>query len=303
MKTMKKLMMISAVLVILASGVSCSIQDMIADALSSGMGESFTGEDDPELVGDALPFALKLYDSILEQTPRHVNLLLATGSAYVMYANAWVQTPAEMLPLARQNEKQAMFARAKKLYLRGQTLVMRALEVKYPGFASELASDNPERMLARCGKTDVPFLYWSCAGLFAAYSTDPFDLELGHKLTRTVLLMQRALELDPAFNSGAIQDFFISYYGSMPAGMGGDEEKARDFFEAALAVSEGANPSPYLSYALSLSVKKQNREEFRKMLEKALAVDPDVNPGNRLAVIIAQRKARWYLEHIDDFFI
>jgi predicted anti-sigma-YlaC factor YlaD len=38
-------------------------------------------------------------------------------------------------------------------------------------------------------------------------------------------------------------------------------------------------------------------------LEKALAVDPDADPGNRLANLVAQRRARWLLKHIDDLFL
>lgn len=283
---------------------SCSINDMIADALSSGMGQSFTGEDDPELVGDALPFALKLYDSILENSPHHVNLLLATGSAYIMYANAWVQAPAEMLPLSKQDENAMRLARAKRLYLRGYTMVMKALEVKYPGFEEALKTEHASsRMLERCMMTDVPLLYWSCAGLFAAYSTDPFDLELGLRLSAAVRMMERAYLLDPAFNNGSIPDFFISYHGSMPVGMGGDDTRALEFFNKTVELSNDSNPACYVSYALSVLIRKQDREGFREMLEKALTIEPGLNPQNRLAVIITQKKARWYLDHIDDFFI
>mgnify|MGYP006309743197 CR=1 FL=1 len=82
---------------------SCSIQKMavgaVADALGGGTtgGTSLTGDNDPELVGDALPFALKLYEILLEETPEHTGLLLTTGMGYVMYANAFVWTPADMM--------------------------------------------------------------------------------------------------------------------------------------------------------------------------------------------------------------
>ena len=38
---------------------------MVADTLASG-GDTFTRDDDPDLVGQALPFALKLYESLLD---------------------------------------------------------------------------------------------------------------------------------------------------------------------------------------------------------------------------------------------
>ena len=40
-----------------------------------------------------------------------------------------------------------------------------------------------------------------------------------------------------------------------------------------------------------------------KLLDKALAVDPDADPPNRLANLIVQKKARWLLERADELFI
>src|SRR5712675_2100495 len=61
-----------SVLVLGAEG--CSIRRWAAgklgDALASG-GTTYANDDDPELVGDALPFALKTIEGLLESTPRH----------------------------------------------------------------------------------------------------------------------------------------------------------------------------------------------------------------------------------------
>jgi len=50
-------------------------------------------------------------------------------------------------------------------------------------------------------------------------------------------------------------------------------------------------------------VPAQNSAEFQSLLEKALAVDPDADPDNRLANLAAQRRARWLLNHIDELFL
>ena len=66
---------------------------------SSG-NDVFTKDNDPDFVGDALPFAIKFYESLLASVPNHQGLRLRTGSLYVMYANAFLQTPADMMPPA-----------------------------------------------------------------------------------------------------------------------------------------------------------------------------------------------------------
>jgi predicted anti-sigma-YlaC factor YlaD len=49
-------------------------------------------------------------------------------------------------------------------------------------------------------------------------------------------------------------------------------------------------------------VATQNRAEFVKLLEQALALDPDDNPEVRLAAIIAQQRARRLLDRVDELF-
>ncbi|HDT13544.1 MAG TPA: hypothetical protein ENO03_04220 [Candidatus Aminicenantes bacterium] len=58
-----------------------------------------------------------------------------------------------------------------------------------------------------------------------------------------------------------------------------------------------------MALATTVSVKEQNAAEFKELLERVLAFDPDSSPATRLVNIINRRKARWLLAHIDDFFI
>ena len=113
-------------------------------------------------------------------------------------------------------------------------------------------------------------------------------------------MMEAALGLDEAFGGGSIHEFFISYYGSLPQSMGGSEEKARHHFKRAVELSKGLKASPYVALASTVSVKNQNMKEFVELLNRALAVDVSEKTDTRLANILAQRKARWLLEHRDD---
>ncbi|MBN2161159.1 MAG: TRAP transporter TatT component family protein [Spirochaetes bacterium] len=277
---------------------------MVADALSSGTtGIAFTGDDDPELVGDALPFALKLYESLMEEVKDSPGLYLTSGSGFIMYSNAWVQGPADMLPDTRVEERKNQTARARKLYLRGRDYVLAGLELKRPGFRASLEGDGYVGFLNLMEKDDVPFLYWAAAGWLAAYAADPFDVELGVGARKARAMLETALRLDEAFDGGAIHDFFVTYYGALPAAMGGSEEKARSHFARAVELSRGLKASPYVSLASTVSVKNQNIREFRDLLNRALAIDVSARTGNRLANIIAQRKARWLLDHASDRFL
>jgi hypothetical protein len=46
-------------------------------------------------------------------------------------------------------------------------------------------------------------------------------------------------------------------------------------------------------------VPEQNREEFEKLLQAALAIDPEKDPSVRLVTLVQQRRARALLDHVD----
>jgi predicted anti-sigma-YlaC factor YlaD len=286
----------------------CSINKMatkaVADALTGpGGGDVFTGDPDPQLVGDAIPFAIKLYESLLAMQPEHQGLILTTGSLFVMYANAFVQGPSEMLPPDAVDKQEAEKKRAKSLYLRGAKILESGLELKYPGWAGANEAGEFDKYLAKTKKADVPLLYWTVAGLLSAYSLDVFDFDLGFRLPELDAMIHRAYDLDPDFNHGALDDFFVLFYSSVPEGLGGNPELVKPHFDKAVAKSEGKSAGPYVSYAQSICIPAQDYKTFRDYLETALAIDPDEDPANRLVNIISQRKAQYLLDNADNYFL
>jgi len=287
---------------------ACSIKKLamnqVANALTSGGSSTvFTGDNDPELVGDALPFAIKMYESLMVANPRHQGLRLQTGSLYIMYANAFLQTPAAMLPEAEYKKQEFNYRRAKNLYLRGRDIILACLEDRYPGLGAGLQKRDNAKALERMTRKDAPLLYWAGAGWLGAYAIDPFDMDLGMTLPAAAALIEKVYKLDPDFAAGAIHEFYILYYGSLPEYMGGSLKKAREHYEQAIAISKGTSSTPYLSLATAVTVKEQNLAEFRELLSKALEIDPEAAEENRLANVLNQRKAQWLLEHASDFFL
>jgi predicted anti-sigma-YlaC factor YlaD len=286
---------------------SCSINKLvinkISDALTgSGQNDVFMGDSDPQLVGDALPFAIKMYESLLAQNPDHQGLILTTGSLFIMYANVFVQGPAELLPPGEYRTKAEQLERARKLYLRGTAILEGGLEKKYPGSTAARSNGDLAGFLAKLTGEDVPLLYWNAAGVLSAYALNPFDFDLGMRIPELSSLIARAYELDPDYNDGALDDFYVLFYASLPEGMGGDKALAELHYARALEKSKGLSAGPYVSYATAIAVAKQDYESFRSCLEAALAIDVDSNVSNRLQNILSQRKARYLLEHAGDYF-
>lgn len=282
----------------------CSAQKIViqqaSKALSSGESSTFLGDEDPDLIRDALPFSMKMYETLLESNPNDPALLLATAKVFIFYSYAFLQTPAEQMPDARIAEQLEMLQRSKKMYLRARGYLLRALEIRQPGFTNLIKENRMDEALKPFKKQDAPYLYWAGMSWMAAFTADKFDMTLSVTSPKAVKMIARVLELDENLENGGAHEFFVTYYGSLPAAMGGSESKARFHYDKALAITKGQSASTFLSLATSVPLTKQDRVEYTELLQKALDVNVDLKPQNRTLNIIAQRKAKWFLEHTDD---
>ena len=270
---------------------------MVAETLASS-GDVFTRDDDLELVGDAIPFGLKLYESLLDSAPTNKDLLIATCSNFTQYGVAYLETDALVLGEAQHHDEVVhLNARALKLYLRAKGYCERAMEVRFPGIMQKLPAD-PVGALAKAEKKDVPLLYWMSAswGSAIALGVDRPDLVIDMPTVRAIA--ERAIALDETWSRGTLHEMFVSL-DSLPPALGGNPERARMHFTKAVELQKGLSPGPYVALALGVVVPAQDRAEYEKLLNEALAIDPEKDPSNRLVTLVQQRRARALLDQID----
>lgn len=79
------------------------------------------------------------------------------------------------------------------------------------------------------------------------------------------------------------------------------DDKAMFHLNISLKLSDGMIASPYVS-ASSIYINNQDSAGFILILQKALEIDTERNPENRLMNIISQRRAQWLIDHIEDYF-
>ena len=62
---------------------SCSFEKLVANKMSDALGSNasavFTGDEDPELIGDAFPVILKMYELLIQMSPETRELYLTAG--------------------------------------------------------------------------------------------------------------------------------------------------------------------------------------------------------------------------------
>jgi hypothetical protein len=315
---------------------SCSINrvatKIVADALTGNRnGSVFTTDDDPEFIAEALPFTLKVFESLLLSDSNNIDLIEATAGGFISYANGFLQSPAELLEYDQLDEKDMLLTRAGAMYRRGGSYASRGLELINPGFDIWFNNGNWDSAFINLNADAVPFLYWKAAAIMGEFSVDSFNPGLMLTIPGAVALIVRALEIEEDYNQGALHDLLIAVFGNVPvsliyrttdtnssysvigvletyyAAAGAllsnmtTDDQVLFHLELSVRFSDGLKASPYVS-ASSIFIKNQNSAEFKSMLNKALDIDLDIKPENRLMNIISQRKARWLLDHIEDYF-
>lgn len=277
----------------------------ISDALSGSSGTSsslFTGDDDPELIKSALPFALKVFEGLLEANPDHQGLYKTTASGYASYSYAFLHFPSDTLPDEQFIEKQHMRNRAKKLYLRSRNYAIDGLTLKHPDFMKKLARKS-DSLLPLIQKDEIDLLYWAGLSWLGAFTVDKFDMKLALSFKSAKKLLFKVKELDPHYGDGAIDNFLITYYGGTPASMGGSLDSARHYYRQILEYQKVPTADPHISYARTVLVAEKNRDEFRAVLTKAAKIKPKADKDNILIRTIKQNEAKWLLAHENDFFL
>jgi predicted anti-sigma-YlaC factor YlaD len=286
-------------------GSGCSIRryasNKVADALAQS-GTTFSSDDDPDLVKAAAPFSLKLMESLLAENPRHTGLLTAAAGGFTQYTYAFVQQDADELESHDLAAAEALRARARRLYLRARRYGLSGLEVKHPGFEKDLLA-SPKPTARTATKAEVPLLYWTAAAWASVIALSKDNPDLVGQIPAMEALIDRALELDESYGNGSIHSFLISYEMSRPRGAGDPTARARKHFERALALSKGTDASPLVALAEAVTIQKQDVKEFELLLNRALAINPEANPDNRLVNMVMQRRARWLLTRKAELFL
>jgi predicted anti-sigma-YlaC factor YlaD len=145
--------------------------------------------------------------------------------------------------------------------------------------------------------SDIEVLYWTAAAWGAEMALSP---EAAIDLPVVRALLERCLALDETWRKGALHEAMISVE-SLGTSLGGSAERARAHFARAVELQQGLSPGPYVSLAMGLSVPNQDRAEFERLLNDALAIDPEQDPGNRLVTLITQERARTLLAEADRY--
>ncbi len=272
----------------------CNVQKLMIRQLQPVIHNSvaaFFEEGDLQIAEPALAANLKLVEGLLKSDPQNQEMLLVLAQGYAGYALAFAEDTNAV--------------RARQLYLRARTYAWRLLQTTNASLAKQLqtasAVDFP-RLLQSAGKSDVPALFWIGFSWSSYINLSLEDPQAILDLAKVEPLMQRVLELDPTYFYGAVYLFFGSLYGQKPPLLGGNPNKAKQFFEKNLTLNNGKFLLTYVYAAQFYAAKVLDEQLFESYLQKVLHSSLDILPEIRLLNAVAQKKARRLLARKNEIF-
>ena len=298
-----------AVLAFVLLGMSgCSLNTLMVNQMSPLLEAalpSLEGEEDFEVAREAIPAQLKLIEGFLESSPNNRRLLKLLARGWGNYAFGFIEDGIEEVKESDPDRAEVLTVRGRGLYLRGMNYGLRLLALDDDRFPAVM-DQSPEALEAALNTINnpdlVPALFWTGFGLAGAVNLGRDQPELIVRIPQVELLFKRAQELDENFFYAGPHLALGSFYASRIGLFGGDLEKGRDHFERGVQLTNGTFLMHKVLYALYYAHQTQNRELFERLLNEVVKAPTNILPEQRLANVIAQRRAQRYLSWADDLF-
>lgn len=278
--------LITTIILFLLSGCS-NMMSSATRGMADNLNTAIMNQNDLETVRQGAPAYLIMIDSFIEGAPNDIDLLVAGSGLYGAYSGAFVNDP----------------ERARRLSDKSLQYAHHALCIKRPNLCgiNKLPFKEFEPTVQNIQQSDLIVIYpWSVA-LAGWIQARTDDWNAIADIPRVKAIMQRVIEIDPAYDEGGAQLYLGVLNALMPPAMGGKPEVAREHFEQAIQLSEGKDLMAKTLYAQYYARMTFNQELHDQLLREVIESSAEV-PGMTLINTLAQEKASKLLAESPDFF-
>ena len=271
----------------LSLGGCASMMSSAVTGLTDNLSAAILNQDDPELVRIGAPSYLLLLDSFVEGSPDNPDILAAAATLYATYG--------------------AIFAadetRAAKLTSRARRYALRAMCASYKPACSwpDATYDEFMATLDGIGARHADFLYtygFASLAFLQAHSSDMSSLA---ELPQVEALFNHYLDISGDEVNSSVYTFMGILLTLRPPALGGEPERAREFFEKGIATSGGHDLGVKVEFAKGYAKLLYDRELHDQLLNEVLEAGP-YHDGFVLTNVMAQEEAATLLAEADDYF-
>lgn len=290
-------------------GAGCDLTKFTANSTANMFSRASSGLEqhfDYELVGDALPGNILQLEGVFRIIPENEQLGLTLTRAYVSYGYGWIEDQMEQAQdRGDLEEEERLMARARLLYERGRNVGLHLMRQRDHGI-DEVLTGGHEDFVAYINQhytspSDVPLLFWTGYAWGSAINAGRDDPEMVLSLPFARTLVERAVELDPTYYNYSGLTFLGVVNASLPPALGGNPDRAREYFERALEATDRKFFTVQFSFARTYAVQRQDRNLYIRLLRE-IVDGGDPSPEARLANRMTRRRAIRWLRRTDQLF-
>ena len=278
----------AAVVLLGAALTGCaSLVSNAASGFADSLSQAILNQDDPETVRAAVPSYMVLLDSLVEGNPDDPDILGAAATLYASYGAVFADQP----------------VRAKRLTRRARDYGQRAMCAEYRDACRwrELTYDEFVASMAGVNDNDVELLYTYGFATLAYLRAHSDDWNTLAELPQAEALFERYLDIAGADANQASYVYMGILLTLRPPALGGQPERAREYFETAIALSDGRDLSAKVEFAKGYAKTLYDRELHDMLLNQVLNADPYAD-GLTLSNVLAQQEATALLLEADEYF-
>jgi hypothetical protein len=301
------ILLVSMSLAVMACSPRHLMVSQIADLVDHGI-TAYERDDDLDLMEKALPANIKLLETVLANSPDDRQLLTMLSRMYASYAFGFVETRLDETTYlvdsseSRFREMDLLKNQVNRYYEKGVGYALMALEKRTPGAMDAFRTvDTITPYLDKLGRVEVAPLFWYGFSLGAWVNRNLDSVRAVSQAHVARKVMERVLELDPAYNHGGAHLFLLVYFGSRPPMMGGSQDKALVHYQQLKMITGDHFLLPDLFYGRFCLYQQQDREGFIDMMQRIIDHPASENEVS-LYNAIAGRRAVAYLAAVDTLF-
>lgn len=264
-----------------------SLVSSATSGFTDNLSASILNQNDPETAKAALPTFMVTIDSLLRNNPDDPDLLASGATLYASYGAIFADDEvraARLTTRARQYASRAMC----------ETYVPSCdwPDKNYDEFVATLDGIKPKHseLLYTYGFASLAYL--------RAHSSDWNSLA---ELPQIEALFNHYLDISGDEVNGAVYTYMGILLTLRPPALGGEPEKAREYFEKAIALTDGRDLSAKVEYARGYAKLLYERELHDRLLAEVMAADPAYE-GFTLSNVLAKEQAEVLLAEADDYF-
>jgi len=282
---MKNALLIGVAALILSG--CASLVSSATSGFTDNLSASILNQDDPETAKAALPTFMVTIDSLLRSNPDDPDLLASGATLYASYGAIFADDE----------------ARASRLTTRARGYSLKAMCETYKP-ACGWPDNNYDEFVATLdgiGPKHSEFLYtygFASLAYLRAHSADWNSLA---ELPQVEALFNHYMDISGDEVNGAVYTYMGILLTLRPPALGGEPEKAREYFEQAIAMTGGRDLSAKVEYARGYAKLLYERELHDRLLNEVVAADP-YHDGFTLSNVLAKEQAEALLAEADDYF-